>query len=136
MHPVMQRLIYMKWLKFGRRGAWLDLATNLLFSILWTVLGVTLPHKAKELYEPLTERWWRLVLAILVMFLTFVEIFKQVASVYRVKKSLTKWKGKEELKVLNSVNEVLLCQMTFCLLNDTQPIFIEQKPIFIEPKAK
>ena len=98
MHPVMQRLVYMKWQKFGKRGAWLDLATNLLFSILWTVLGVTLPHKAKELYEPLSERWWRLVLAILVMFLTFVEIFKQVASVYRVKKSLTKWKGKNMSK--------------------------------------
>ena len=93
MHPVMQRLIYTKWQKFGKRGAWLDLATNLLFSILWTVLGVTLPHKANELYEPLSNRWWRLVLAILVMFLTFLEIFKQVASIYRVKKALTKWKG-------------------------------------------
>lgn len=96
MHPVMQRLVYIKWQKFGRQGAWLDLATNLLFSILWTVLGVTMPHDADKLYKPLQECWWRLVLAILVMFLTFVEIFKQIASIYRVKKSLTKWKGYRE----------------------------------------
>lgn len=96
MHPVMQRLVYIKWQKFGKRGAWLDLTTNLLYSVLWTVLGVTLPHKASELYTPLRERWWRLVLAILVILLTFVEIFKQVASIYRVKKALTKWKGYRE----------------------------------------
>ncbi|XP_046863992.1 transient receptor potential cation channel subfamily V member 6-like [Xenia sp. Carnegie-2017] len=96
MHPVMQRLVYMKWKKFGKRGAWLDLATNLLFSILWTILGVTLPNNANELYEPISKRWWRLLLAILVMLLTFLEIFKQMASIYRVKKDLSSWKSYRE----------------------------------------
>ena len=53
MHPVMQRLIRVKWEFFGKKGAQTDLIVNLVFAFVWTILGITLPLQAGQLYWPL-----------------------------------------------------------------------------------
>ena len=78
MHPVMQRLISVKWKMYGKWGAILDLVINLVYTILWTVLAVTLPKHGRDLYLPVGEKSWRLVIGILLMFLTILEIRKQI----------------------------------------------------------
>ena len=80
MHPVMQRLIGVKWNMYGKWGAILDLVINLLYTILWTVLGVTLPKEGQHLYTPLRDNVWRLILVAILILLTLVETRKQILS--------------------------------------------------------
>ena len=53
MHPVMKRLINVKWEFFGKNGARKDLVVNLLFAFMWTILGISMPMEASQLYWPL-----------------------------------------------------------------------------------
>ena len=53
MHPVMKRLIRVKWDFFGKKGARMDLVLNIVFACLWTILGITMPLQADEMYTPL-----------------------------------------------------------------------------------
>jgi hypothetical protein len=80
MHPVMQRLIAVKWQMYGKWGAILDLVVNLVYTILWTVLAVTLPRHGRDLYIPLTTNIWRLFIVGILVLLTLVEIKKQIFS--------------------------------------------------------
>ena len=80
MHPVMQRLIAVKWRMYGKWGAILDLVINLIYTILWTVLGVTLPKEGQHLYTPLKDNVWRLILVAIIILLTLVETRKQILS--------------------------------------------------------
>ncbi len=80
MHPVMQRLIGVKWQMYGKWGAIVDLVLNLIYTILWTVLAVTLPKQGENLYSPLKSNAWRLVIVGLLIVLTLVEIRKQILS--------------------------------------------------------
>ena len=80
LHPVMQRLIGVKWQMYGKWGAVQDLVLNLVYTILWTAIGVTLPKYGRDLYLPIRENVWRLTIGVLLILLTFVEIRKQVTS--------------------------------------------------------
>ena len=80
MHPVMQRLIAVKWQMYGKWGANLDLIINLVYTVLWTVIAVTLPSYGRELYLPLAENSWRLIIGIFLILFTIVEIRKQIVS--------------------------------------------------------
>ncbi len=53
MHPVMKRLINVKWEFFGKKGAQIDLIVNVVVAFVWTILGITMPLKAGQLYWPL-----------------------------------------------------------------------------------
>ena len=64
LHPVMQRLIVL----------------NLVYTILWSVIGVTLPKTGREMYEPLGENIWRLLIGISLILLTLWGIRVQVIS--------------------------------------------------------
>ena len=49
MHPVILRLLRIKWNLFGKKGALKLFALNLLYTINWTILGLILP--GKNLYK-------------------------------------------------------------------------------------
>ena len=53
MHPVMKRLINVKWEFFGKKGAQIDLIVNVAFAFVWTIIGITIPLNAAQLYWPL-----------------------------------------------------------------------------------
>ena len=53
MHPVMKRLINVKWEFFGKKGAQVDLVVNVVVAFVWTILGITMPLQADQLYWPL-----------------------------------------------------------------------------------
>lgn len=52
MHPVMKELINVKWEIFGKKGARVDLIVNVVFVSVWTILGITMPLHAHQLYWP------------------------------------------------------------------------------------
>ena len=78
LHPVMKRLIDVKWQKFGRQGAVSSLCLNMLYAILWTILAVTSPLQGDELYLPWSRKAWRLVISGIVCLMTIDEIRRQV----------------------------------------------------------
>ena len=86
MHPVMQRLIGVKWQMYGKWGAIQDLVLNVVYTILWTVLAVTLPIHGRDLYLPIVKNSWRLIIGILLIILTMLEIRKQVIGKVTVNK--------------------------------------------------
>ena len=91
MHPVFQRLINVKWEKFGKIGAWLDLVLNTIYAILWTVLGITLPQHPNQRYSPLSEVWWRITLEICIFVLTVYETRNLLSHTWRSRHDHQKW---------------------------------------------
>ena len=82
MHPVMHRLIAVKWKIYGKKGAILDLVLNLIYTILWTVECVSVPNDGHELYTPLKENIWRVAINAFVILFTLMEIKRQVVREY------------------------------------------------------
>jgi hypothetical protein len=81
MHPVVQRLIDLKWEHYGRAGAIWNLMVNLGYAILWTILSLALCHRAKDIYSPLGSRWWLLCIVIVIIIMTGNEIKKHITGI-------------------------------------------------------
>jgi hypothetical protein len=80
MHPVMRRLIAVKWKIYGKRGAIMDMALNLIYTMLWTIIAVTTPRYGHDLYLPLEDNIWRFIIAGMIVLFTLMEIKRQVTS--------------------------------------------------------
>lgn len=78
MHPVVQQLINLKWEHYGKSGAICDLMLNLGYAMLWTILGLALHHRAKDMYLPFGSKGWLLGIVILMLIITGNEIRKQI----------------------------------------------------------
>lgn len=74
MHPVFRKLIDVKWRRFGKTRCLLQVALHVIFVIIWTIVGVTLPRDY-QYYQPIKERWWNVVLESIVVLWTFYFIF-------------------------------------------------------------
>ncbi|XP_046851856.1 alpha-latrocrustotoxin-Lt1a-like [Xenia sp. Carnegie-2017] len=92
MHPVMQRLVGVKWQMYGKFGAVFDLTINLIYTTLWTVLAITLPINGRDLYLPLAQNSWRLIVGIFLFLFTILEIRKQVVNTIKSRHELKKWR--------------------------------------------
>lgn len=76
-HPVILKLIQMKWELFGKMNALVVLAINIIYTLLWTAIGVTLPQDHKEpFYTPLKEKWWRLLIEVIGALMTLAFIVR------------------------------------------------------------
>jgi hypothetical protein len=80
MHPVMQRLVAIKWDQYGKFGTILDLCVNLVYAILFTVFAVGTPAVGEDLYLPLSDKGWRLFLGIVLILITTYMMYLQVRS--------------------------------------------------------
>jgi hypothetical protein len=77
-HPVMQRLIHNKWMYFGRTATILDLCFYIVFNILWTAMSMLTPPTGQELYEPLSQNAWRVVLMFVIGIMIIYQVGRQV----------------------------------------------------------
>lgn len=77
-HPVMQRLIYNKWIQYGRRSTMLDLLFHVIFGVTWTSICMGTPAKGKELYVPPEDNVWRIVLGVFVLLMTVFDIGRHI----------------------------------------------------------
>lgn len=97
MHPIFQRLIDVKW-RYFRLEAWLDILPNALMAIFYTILACSVPQEVNKFYSPLTKNWWKIVIEVVFVVITFNEIRKEVKEYYRSKKQsnkFIKWRKKE-----------------------------------------
>jgi hypothetical protein len=77
-HPVMQRLIHNKWMYFGRTATILDLCFYIVFNILWTAMSMLTPPTGQELYDPLSQNVWRVVLMFVIGIMIIYQVGRQV----------------------------------------------------------
>ena len=61
MHPAIRRLLDVKWDLFGKWSSIWIVLVNMIYTVLWTILGLMLPRDGNY-YKPLSKYWWRLVL--------------------------------------------------------------------------
>lgn len=72
LHPVFKRLLQVKWSNFAHRKHCINLLLQLLFVVLWSIVGVTTPaDSTREYSKPIAEVWWRIVLETFAVFITF-----------------------------------------------------------------
>ncbi|XP_069813214.1 transient receptor potential channel pyrexia-like isoform X2 [Dendropsophus ebraccatus] len=101
MHPVIQKLIEVKWRFFGRKNICIMLSLNLLFIISWTALGI-----ASSLIRPedapykFPEDAWRIIVICIALGLTLYQIVEEFKEIYQSKVKLKLWKEwrKKELE--------------------------------------
>ncbi|XP_070555880.1 transient receptor potential cation channel subfamily V member 3-like isoform X2 [Ptychodera flava] len=89
-HPIFQELISLKWRKYGRLGAWKQTIMNLIFILLWTVIGVTLPKDSDQYNFP--QDIWRVVLEATALAFTLYLIIVELQEFFESKKKFTLWK--------------------------------------------
>lgn len=98
MHPVMQRLVEVKWDWFGKLGACFQFATNLLFCIIWTVLMCTLPNDPAHQHSPMPEMSYHIVLEVLVVLILFYWIvaeLREYRNSIRQRDEFIRWRENE-----------------------------------------
>ncbi|XP_071835880.1 uncharacterized protein [Apostichopus japonicus] len=85
MHPVIQRLIDIKWRKFGKWGICKQVVLNLIFIFLWTGLAVSLDSDLRKDY-------FKLAISCVAVLLTISQIYLELLEFYNSKKQFKKWK--------------------------------------------
>ncbi len=75
MHPVIQKLIKVKWHLFARRESFKELALNLFYTLIWIILAIFTPRDGK-FYEPLGKNSWRIALESICFFLSIYFVYK------------------------------------------------------------
>ncbi|KAM4688899.1 uncharacterized protein O3C94_006999 [Discoglossus pictus] len=101
MHPVIQKLIEVKWNAFGRKNIAIMLTLNLLFITSWTALGIasSLTRTEQEPYVFPVDSW-RIIVIIIALGLTFYQIAEEFKEFFQSKKKMQLWKDwrKKELE--------------------------------------
>jgi len=91
MHPVFRKLIDVKWRRFGKMRCLLQVALHVIFVVIWTIVGVSLPRDYKY-YEPIKERWWNVTLESIVVLWTLYFIFLELWEYKTSSNANKKWK--------------------------------------------
>nr|XP_054772707.1 uncharacterized protein LOC129280722 [Lytechinus pictus] len=89
MHPVIRRMVEVKWNQFGRTGAYKQLLFNLLFILMWTVLALSLESPFDV---EIPSDIWRLVLEACGCLLTIFQIIVELKDYFDSKSAYLKWK--------------------------------------------
>nr|AAI70078.1 XCAT2 protein [Xenopus laevis] len=101
MHPVIQKLIEVKWKLFGRTSVAFMLTLNLVLILSWTALGIasSLPRTEEAPYK-FPEDCWRIILIVIALGLTLYQILEEFKEIYQAKKRMKRWKEwrKKELE--------------------------------------
>ena len=94
MHPVFQRLIQVKWDYFAKTGSIIQVLVHLLYCLLWTTIGITLPRTSAiswSYYDPPSKFWWRIVLESLAVSFTALFIWQEIAEVTKIYCQVLTW---------------------------------------------
>ncbi|XP_051879492.1 transient receptor potential channel pyrexia-like [Pristis pectinata] len=105
MHPVVQKLITIKWKRFGMRGVGIMLTLNILFIISWTVLGLSSSlANVKQLSYELPGDWWRVLLATIAIGLTAYQIGEEFIEIQSSNTKFSRWKEWRAQEIMKDLN--------------------------------
>ncbi|XP_029109927.1 transient receptor potential channel pyrexia-like, partial [Scleropages formosus] len=123
MHPVVLKLITVKWKLYGRTGAWILLLLNFLFIISWTTVAISVSVVRDEEHPYVfPDDWWRVLVVVLALILTVVEVYREVAELLLSHRKLRRW----QLWFEHRIHEDLCC---------THPMWPEERH-FLEEQIK
>ncbi|KAF4105498.1 hypothetical protein G5714_013160 [Onychostoma macrolepis] len=105
MHPVVLKLITVKWNLYGRSGAWILLLLNFLFIVSWTTVAISVSVRPDGDRYNLPQDWWRVLLVVLALFLTVTEVYREVMEIMRSRRKLKHWQS----WTVQKINEDLSC---------------------------
>ncbi|XP_051507002.1 transient receptor potential channel pyrexia-like [Myxocyprinus asiaticus] len=91
MHPVVQKLITVKWNLYGRTGAWILLLLNFLFIVSWTTVAISVSVTEEGDRYVLPQDWWRVLLLVLALVLTVTDVYREVMEILRSGRKLKLW---------------------------------------------
>ena len=74
---VFQRLLYVKWQLFGKKGSVKLLILNMFYTLIWTILGILL-REGEHFYLPLKKCWWRIILEVIAVILTIYFLISEI----------------------------------------------------------
>ncbi|XP_058242468.1 transient receptor potential channel pyrexia [Hemibagrus wyckioides] len=123
MHPVVLKLISVKWNLYGRLGAWILLLLNFLFIVSWTTVAISVsvsPEENKRYVFP--QDWWRVLVVMIALGLTLLEVYREVMEILRSVRKLKDWQQWCEQRL----NEDLAC---------THPMWPEER-CYLEGQIK
>ncbi|XP_041922738.1 transient receptor potential channel pyrexia-like isoform X2 [Alosa sapidissima] len=106
MHPVVLKLITVKWDLYGRMGAWILLVLNFFFILAWTTVAISVSvvrDKGRPYVFP--EDWWRVLVVVIALLLTAQEVFREVREVQVSRRKLRRWQSWS----IRRINEDLAC---------------------------
>ncbi|XP_030628244.1 transient receptor potential channel pyrexia [Chanos chanos] len=123
MHPVILKLIRVKWNLHGRSGAWLLLLLNFLFIVSWTTVAISVSVNHEDGHRYIfPQDWWRVFVVVLALLLTLSEIYREVMELLRSRRKLRRW----QTWSIRRINEDLAC---------THPMWPEERH-FLEEQIK
>uniref|UniRef100_A0A8C2H915 Si:ch73-193i2.2 n=1 Tax=Cyprinus carpio TaxID=7962 RepID=A0A8C2H915_CYPCA len=105
MHPVVLKLITVKWNLYGRTGAWILLLLNFLFIVSWTTVAISVSVRPDGDRYNLPQDWWRVLLVVLALVLTVAEVYREVMEIVRSRRKLKHW----QRWTVQKINEDLSC---------------------------
>ncbi|XP_038666107.1 transient receptor potential channel pyrexia-like [Scyliorhinus canicula] len=105
MHPVVQKLIQIKWKRFGRRGVAIMLILNIFFILSWTILGLTshLSYDDKLKYN-LPGDWWKILIAAIAVALTGSQLIEEFLEIHSSNRNFTRWKDWKAKEIMKDLN--------------------------------
>ncbi|XP_023676863.2 uncharacterized protein [Paramormyrops kingsleyae] len=107
MHPVVLKLITVKWNLYGRTGAWILLILNFLFIVSWTTVAISVSVVRDEEHPYVfPEDWWRVLVVILALGLTVAEVSREVAELTRSHRKLRRWRGWLQRRIHDDLRRV------------------------------
>ncbi|XP_059826953.1 transient receptor potential cation channel subfamily A member 1-like [Hypanus sabinus] len=105
MHPVVQKLIAIKWTRFGMRGVAIMLTLNILFIISWTTLGLSSSlANVKQLHYELPGDWWRVLIASVAIALTAYQIVEEFVEIHSSQTKFIRWKEWRTQEIMKDLN--------------------------------
>ncbi|KAJ8014259.1 hypothetical protein DPEC_G00038410 [Dallia pectoralis] len=103
MHPVVLKLINVKWKLYGRTGAWILLLLNFLFIVSWTTVAISVSVIRNEEPYVFPEDWWRVFVVVVALGLTVVEVGREVAEMIGSRTKLKSWQSWYERRINNDL---------------------------------
>ncbi|ELU06894.1 hypothetical protein CAPTEDRAFT_184604 [Capitella teleta] len=103
LQSVFEALINLKWKRFGRLGAFFNTFMNLLFIVLWTILGILVPYDERYKYD-LPEHWWRIVLFILALTFTGWQVKDELSEFFSSRKNHKRWCEWREAEITRDID--------------------------------
>ncbi|XP_053535569.1 transient receptor potential cation channel subfamily A member 1 isoform X2 [Ictalurus punctatus] len=123
MHPVVLKLITVKWNLYGRLGAWILLLLNFLFIVSWTTVAISVSVSSEEDKRYVfPQDWWRVFVVMIALGLTVLEVYREVMEILHSVRKLKDWQQWCEQRL----NEDLAC---------THPMWPEERH-YIEGQIK
>ncbi|XP_022540699.2 transient receptor potential cation channel subfamily V member 6 isoform X1 [Astyanax mexicanus] len=100
MHPVVLKLIKVKWNLYARLGAWILLLLNFLFIVSWTIVAISVSVSREE-DQPYVfpQDWWRVLVVVLALGLTVLEVYREVMEILNSHRKLKAWQRWSEQRL-------------------------------------